>query len=377
MRAPTGQGTDIMWNERVDGIVGGPALGGTARRKRSRHVAVIAACAAGLLGMSVSAPASPLAGPVVGIDTITTASPCASVDSAHPFINPTASTLRTVSIPSLSRAGVSYHGAVLRPANLTTYPGLRPTVALLHGNGATECAVWWAARYLAGRGFVTITVTRPASPDGTSHGVNYALHQDAFLSAIHYLRSASNPFAARTDPARLSLVGHSLGANVVSHVQASVPHVQAIVALDNLKKYKYADPGSAPDWCQPPYGTTNTPTVPAMGLASEIVCPGDAVTGADTKKAGYNWWRAHHIPTMEVVLHGFVHNDFASGATDAKLKLVAYYLRAWIARYELRHKAETSVLLSDSVNGHPVSSILSTTFHSAVYLDCPNLAGCI
>jgi hypothetical protein len=311
--------------------------------------------------------------------------PCQATLAAHPhpFVHAAASQRIAVTIPDVTHAGHTFTGDVFA-ATSPKLRGRRPTAAVMHGIDASPCSIRWVDRLLASRGFVVIDVYRLPTPKHSAAHDNAALqttlHMNALRSAVAYLRGPSNPFAARVNRTRLALVGHSLGASALSILQAQIPHVQAAVALDNLKRYGANDLGSALI-CTGTQSLEATPKVPALGFASDAPCVNTpSNTDPDLKKPGYDWWRSFKQPTMELVLRGFAHPSFSDGGTDGQLQIVAHSMVAWLQRYELGQTAAQAALLSQHPLGpsSTVDDLLSTQFHSAVFMpgviDCPILS---
>jgi hypothetical protein len=326
------------------------------------------------------------------------AAPCTEL----PFTKPSDSIAQPVSVPSPAHPLVPYQGTVFHPAN--SFPGLRPAVMLMHGRGANECSLWWAARLLAGQGYVTLTLTQPNS---TPPLLAILLrHIDATRSGVRFLRSPLSPFAAITDPDRIAIIANSLGTGAASVVQYDEPGVQAIVALDNLKGRTLGDPGGATE-CIPTTGPHPpvTPHVPALGGAMDHPCvTAPQKIGYAQKKYGYEIWRAADLPSMELVFRDYVHHDFLTPppslpapqkvARAHKLHRVGWYVSAWLDRWLL---AQTSAeqtaaeddLLTHHVYGNNVIDLLSrgyastphSSFASAAYLpgriDCEDLSACL
>lgn len=274
-----------------------------------------------------------------------------------------------VSIPSLGApSGIaSYDGTILRPADPVTFPGPRPVVLLQHGLGGNQCAQWWTAQDLAGHGFIAVVWTAPRGADTTSAFINAV---DAMRSAIAFVRTPANPYAAVSDSSRIALAGHSLGSIVASFVQQDPdPGVRAVVALDTLRRWVNGDPGGAVFECAAAQQLEITPRVPALGFAKDGPC--DALPDhapPDLKLPGFLHWRDAGIPTMELVMAGYAHLDFASPGSEAKHRDLAYFIEAWLDRWLLGDESADGRLLADTVLGRPASSLLSTTFLSGAYL---------
>jgi pimeloyl-ACP methyl ester carboxylesterase len=273
----------------------------------------------------------------------------------------------TVQVPG----SAAYEGTVLRPAGSARTLGRRPAVVLMHGAGGTQCGLWWAARYLAGRGYVTLVLTH----DGDLVG-----HEQAVRTGVRWLRSEANPFRRVTLANRIGLAGHSQGSNA-SMLAQDEPGVQALVALDSLKRYASGDPAAAVGCVVPPRNPI-TPRVPALGFAMDLPCyQRPAVTGPELKKSGHRLWKEAGQPTVTLVMRGFQHDDFTSRGSEAQLRDVGHFLVAWFDRYLRHDRSATKRVLARRVNGVRTRRLLSTTFHSAAYLpgriDCEDYASCL
>jgi pimeloyl-ACP methyl ester carboxylesterase len=289
------------------------------------------------------------------------ASPC---DGQPAFDWMGASESATVSIPSLSQPhGITaYDGTILKPADAGAFPGPRPVVLLQHGLGGGQCALFWTARDLAGHGYVAIVWTAPQGADEVDAFVN-AL--DAMRSAVVFVRGASNPYLASTDGSRMALGGHSLGSIVSGFVQQdSDPGVRALIALDTLRRWVNGDPGGAVFECAADQALEITPRVPALGFAKDEPCnarPDHAPP--DLKLAGFDWWRDHEVPVVELVMAGYTHSDFGTPGSEAKHRELARFIEAWLARWLMDDDEAL-----DAFFGRGSEGLLSTRFLSGAYL---------
>jgi hypothetical protein len=265
---------------------------------------------------------------------------------------------------------------------------------VLHGLGGKQASMWWLGRYLAGRGYVVLTVT--------TAGNQAVSFQNAMQAMLDYLRAGASPYAAFIDVGRLGAVGHSAGARAASWVQdadhwtdatksiAKPNAVRAIVALDNLTSDLQGDRGTyllAPQCTaseaagQPVYtsgiaSTPIVPRVPAMGLASDddsVTCPERAVVAdPDAKEAAWTKWRAAGIDSVELVLRDANHLSFDQDISrsltgDAHLHDVGALTLAWFDRY-LQHHMDPHPLFAGTLAGQPRAALLSGSFHSAAYV---------
>jgi hypothetical protein len=273
----------------------------------------------------------------------------------------------TVQVPG----SAAYPGSVLRPQGSRRKLGRRPGVVLMHGAGGTQCGLLWAARYLAGHGYVTLVLTH----DGDLLG-----HEQAVRTGVRWLRSRANPFRDLTLPDRIGLAGHSQGSNA-SMLAQDEPGVRALVALDSLKRYANGDLAAAVGCVVPPRNPI-VARVPAFGFAMDRPCyRRPTVTGPELKKTGHRVWKAAGQPTVTLVMRGFQHDDFTARGSEAQLRDVGYFLLAWFDRYLRHDRSATERILARRVNGVRTRQLLSTTFHSAAFLpgriDCEDYASCL
>ena len=86
--------------------------------------------------------------------------------------------------------GPAYTGTVLRPRGRLRKLGRMPGAVLMHGAGGSQCGLWWAARHLAGHGYVSLVLT---------HAGQLAGHEQAVRAGVRWLRSRSNPLDDNDD----------------------------------------------------------------------------------------------------------------------------------------------------------------------------------
>jgi pimeloyl-ACP methyl ester carboxylesterase len=293
--------------------------------------------------------------------TASAASPC---DGQPRFDWMGDSVSTTVSIPSLTQpdGNTSYDGTILKPADDAAFPGPRPVVLLQHGLGGNQCAQFWSARDLAGHGYVAIVWT---APQGSSTPQAFVNALDAMRSAIAFVRSGANPYLITTDGSRMAVAGHSLGSVVASFVQQDPdPGVRAVIALDTLRRWVNGDPGGAVFECAAPQQLEVTPRVPALGFAKDAPCDAKPdYAPVDLKLPGFDWWREHQVPVVELVMAGYNHLDFATPGSEDKHRVLAGFMEAWLGRWLLGDEDATAPFLADGVD-----ELLSTRFLSGAYL---------
>lgn len=275
-----------------------------------------------------------------------------------------ASSVAGVEFPSANGKG-SYGGLLFTPPPGKRFPGKRPAIVLGHGAGGDQCSQFWEARDLAGHGYIALSL-------GRSQAETIDDYVNALRSGVRFLRSSSNPAQARTNRKRIGLTGHSLSTPAIAVVQQDEPGVRAIASLEGLTS-QYS-PGPK----QPKVSVK--PHVPALGESADSTYPHRQQEGVDQRKIGYGTWRSAKIPTMEVVFNGFVHNDFAAPGDDARHRLEGHYVVAWFDRWLLRRRSAAKALVARKVAGRPVSSFLSGTYASSLYIPrqvrCQTLVKC-
>jgi dienelactone hydrolase len=278
-----------------------------------------------------------------------------------------------------------------------------PAVVMLPGSiVGVQAGDQWAARDLAGHGYVAVTI----DPQGQGRSELFSLPPcqrpgdfgcadveqqpwfisipnwlDALSSALDWLPTAADPFGDLVDTSRLGATGHSLGAHVVSLAQGTEPRLKAIVAWDNLASLDQGDAGSAKCFGS---GNAVVPRVPAMGQASEAC----GILPPEAKKTAYERWRAAGLPTMELVFRGAEHIDWHQardangfGGNESQLRLFEHYQRAWFDRFLRGDTSADARLLAPSVDGVPRAALLSEQFLSAAFLpdlgiDCADFRAC-
>jgi Peptidase family M28 len=329
---------------------------------------------------------------------------------------------RTFSAPSRA-TGAKLFGTIFAPLNMAKgqpdarFGAHRPAVVIGPGSGPGVQAFYqWAARDLAGHGYIAITIdpqgvgfseTFPSGgcglgsevdPRALCPGVPFqqaANYVDGVQSGVDYLLSGADPWRRHVNPALIGIAGHSLSARAVSWLQGLDARVGAVVAWDNLASNLAGDAGSPSGGGTagsliggelPGQSEPVTPRAPSLGESSDNYGTSNPTNmSQDLKKTAYEVWRSNGTPSMEVVFKGAGHTDWSQSATTSaagaeKIKRFEYYTRAWFDRWLLGDTSATSQLLARSVEGLPLAEELSTKFRSAAFLDghdCPNLAeGC-
>jgi hypothetical protein len=215
----------------------------------------------------------------------------------------------TVAVPTYT-AGTTLNGTAFAPRDRwtdtgDTQPRSLPGVVVLHGMGGNQYAMFWIARALASRGYVTLAITVPAS------GSNDAF-ANGLRAGVRFLHggAGTNPYASFTDVDRLAVLGHSEGARAASAVQdptyglAEQAWVDTVVALDNLSSDLGGDAGTG--LVRPTRTCTQTPFKdtgptdltaqpiraqrPALGIAEDTTstnCTGAAQNPPAVKQAGW------------------------------------------------------------------------------------------
>jgi hypothetical protein len=130
---------------------------------------------------------------------------------------------------------------------------------------------------------------------------------------------------------RLGIVGHSLGAFSVSHVQGVDERVDAVVGWDNLGSTT-TQPGSP----------EIVPRVPALGMSADYFLtptPYTSDPAPQDKNEGFLSWRDAGLDTMQVNIRGGTHYEWsyisnpAFGATLRGIDMAGWYTTAWLDKY--------------------------------------------
>lgn len=297
-----------------------------------------------------------------------------------------------------------------------------PAIVILPGgdNGRREYYAW-AGRYLAGHGYVVLTIdpegqgesdtvgdptcnaqmlSRPIDDDGyprlcgsvlPTQGVDSKV--EAAQSGIDFLRSDHPAVHGRVDDGPVGAAGHSQGARAVSYLQSVDERVGAVVAWDNLASDAAGDEGSAGGGVA--FGARTgwprevEPRVPSMGQASDKRGATDPDGGPESKKAAFRKWRGAGVPVMQVTLAGSQHSDWSQtegrvGETtpEDRLRVNAELTRVWFDRFLAGDRGAIRRAFTDKSFGgsnSAISDLLSTTYFSAAFLDgidCDDLRAC-
>lgn len=134
-------------------------------------------------------------------------------------------------IPAPGRAAVEYAGAAASAAvvrnDAEASPAAAPAVVVMHGWGGNAALMLPLARPLHEAGYATLFV------DARCHG---ASDDETFTSLPRFAEDVEHAFAwlsARegVDPARIALLGHSVGAGAVLFAASRTPQVAAVVSV--------------------------------------------------------------------------------------------------------------------------------------------------
>jgi dienelactone hydrolase len=268
-----------------------------------------------------------------------------------------------------------------------------PAVVIVPGSGpGVQSFYHWAARDLAGHGYVALAVDPQGAGRSDTFGHPPALDGVPFQQAGNFVDAFASgiAFLAKQKVAgRFGVAGHSLGARAASWIQTVDRRIKAVVAWDNLASDLQGDEGSASGGGAaaaiiggelPSDSKPVTPRVPALGMASDN--RGGANDDPDQKKTAYEVWRKARVPSMELVMRDVGHNNFAQtrqNTESARFELFAYYTRAWFDRFLRNDRTATQRLIANTVVKRPRKDVLSETFRSAAYLDgidCADFVSC-
>lgn len=313
------------------------------------------------------------------------------------FLNRYGALLRGTVYAPKAGAKDPYTGAVLQGP----YPGVVITPGSVQGS---EGMYVWLAQDLAERGYVVLTYdvqgqgtseTLPhtnggelpfcnpfAAPvDGNMFGCpgvpfqQLANFTTGTLDALDFFLSEANPYLGSLDRSpdpdsvtpgrtgRVAIVGHSLGAAAVSHVQSTDERVSAVVALDKLQG---PSDTSALNSLSP--ADDIVPVVPALAVQSEYgftVSPAQ-LSGGNTllpapglpvptreRSTGYDDWLAAGKDAMLVVPRASTHLEYTDipyvlPASRYGQALTSVYVQAFLDRY-LKHQGTDASLVGSTL----------------------------
>lgn len=312
----------------------------------------------------------------------------------------------------LNRYGALLRGTVYAPKAGATDPytgaalkGPFPGVVITPGSvQGSEGMYVWLAQDLAERGFVVLTFdvqgqgtseTLPhttgtdlpfcnpfAAPvDGNMLGCpgvpfqQLANFTTGTEDALDFFLSDANPYLASIDrtpdpqsvtpgrTGRIAIIGHSLGAAAVSHVQGTDERVAAVVALDKLQG---ASDTSALNAVSPADGIV--PVVPALAVQSEYgftvspyllsggssLLPGAGLpVPTRERETGYDDWLAAGKDAMLVVPRASTHLEYTDipyvlPASRYGQALTSAYVQAFLDRY-LKHRGTDESLVGTTL----------------------------
>ena len=314
----------------------------------------------------------------------------------------------------ISKASDACLNAVLYTPAQVPHPPMPAVVMALGATGDTE-NLGFAARYLAGNGYLVLIVAQqgqggseqispslcgtPTFPTellddgerlsqvcpGLPPDFNIDIAEDAIVSGIDYLMAQDQ---YEIDLRKIGAAGHSEGARGAAAAQMDDSRISTIVAFDNLSSDRSGDEGVCSGG-QPQSALTGgqvpdssypiTPKVPAMGQA----CDNNVgKLPPDAKEFAFNKWYQAGLPSAEIVFKGWNHLAWAgtaldsyNGSADVQHQIAAYYALAWFDAY-LRHDstgitrllAPTISMPNGAADGTSMRGLLSVTFHSGVYL---------
>lgn len=320
---------------------------------------------------------------------------------------------RSVQVSFLNRYGALLRGTVYAPLPGAADPytgepvtGPFPGVVITPGSvQGSEGMYRWLAQDLAERGYVVLTYD--VQGQGTSETLPHTLgglipfcnplakpvdgnltgcpgvpfQQIANFTtgtedAIDWFYSAANPYGALVDRTpdtrtvtpgrtnRLAIIGHSMGAAAVSHVQATDPRVETVVALDKLQ-----GPTDPTSFSLISDGSANVPSVPALAVQSEygfgvtpylisgggsLPIPGPGLPEPNRERVtGFDDWERAGVDTMLVVPRASTHLEYTDipyvlPASRYGQGLTSVYVQAWLDRY-LKHRGSDQALLGTTL----------------------------
>jgi hypothetical protein len=161
---------------------------------------------------------------------------------------------------------------------------------------------------------------------------------------------------------KVAIIGHSLGAAAVSHVQGVDRRVETVVALDKLGNGEMFGLGVKPKVpalaVQSEYGFNVTPywMMGGSSLAPEPAPPSEAPDPKREQATGFDAWRKAGVDTMLVVPRASTHLEYtditwALPASRYGQDVTSYYVQAWLDKY-LKHRRDADRRLLASRFGY-------------------------
>lgn len=312
----------------------------------------------------------------------------------------------------LNRYGALLRGTVYAPkpgakdpytgATLTgPFPGVVITPGSVQGS---EGMYVWLAQDLAERGYVVLTYDvqgqgtsetlphttgsalpfcNPLAPavDGNMFGCpgvpfqQLANFTTGTLDALDFFLSDANPYLGAIDrtpdsdsvtpgrSSRIAIIGHSLGAAAVSHVQGTDERVAAVVALDKLQ-----GPGDTSAFGAVSPAEDLVPVVPALAVQSEygftvspyLLSKGSSLVPSAglpvptrERSTGYDDWLAAGKDALLVVPRASTHLEYTDipyvlPASRYGQALTSVYVQAFLERY-LKHRGTDDSLVGSTL----------------------------
>ena len=201
-------------------------------------------------------------------------------------------------------------------------------VAIAPGWTETQSAVSWFGPLLASHGFVVITI------DTNDVFDNPAARSTQLLAALDHLTGAS-PVRHLVDPARLAVMGHSMGGGGSLDAAKARPSLRAVVSLT----------GFSPD---PTWPEIQSPTL-LIGAQDDTIAP------VDTFSKTFYRTLPNGLPKAYVELAGA--NHFV---TNARTPTVARYVTSWLKRFVDNDRRYERFLCPGPAIGGVISAYQST-----------------
>jgi pimeloyl-ACP methyl ester carboxylesterase len=282
------------------------------------------------------------------------------------FTEPGLSKFKSISIAGAQATDEWIVAPKAAPPAGKRYPG----AVLLHGGGGNKCTLWWLARFLAGRGYISVVLTY----DDQTTGVQ------ASRTALKWLKPTTQGFRKYLAKNDNALIGYSLGAHVAVEVQQhpKALHLRTIVAIDALRRYVKNDYSAATTCNAAPSGQVK-PVVPALGLGSETGCwPDPPAHPAEDKLAGFKWWKRFKVPAMQATLANSNHGDFGGEihqgdfVHERQIHNSGYYIVSWLGVFLRANKSPYADLVDQTpgMNAPQITDVLTAKpgYGSAAFL---------